>query len=161
MSVTLRPPLPTDYDVIASWVSDAEACRRWGGPKVPFPFVANELAQLLAVPGGGSYCLAGEGAAPLGFGQYWPRPGETIHLLRIIVSPTSRGKGLGRELCGQLIAHALAAAPARSVTLNVYRDNEAAVALYKWLGFEVVPDKSKGDSLFMAKPVTAQRIASG
>lgn len=161
MSVTLRPPSLADYGSIASWILDEEACRRWAGPKVPFPFLAAELPQLLAVPGGESYCLASEGDPPLGFGQYWPRPGDTIHLLRIIVSPMSRGKGLGRELCGQLIARALAATPTHSLTLNVYRNNEAAVALYEHHGFNVVPEKSNGDALFMAKPVPAHRVASG
>jgi ribosomal protein S18 acetylase RimI-like enzyme len=161
MNVTLRPPSLADYDSIASWIVDAEACRRWAGPKIPFPFLAAELPQLLAVSGGDSYCLADEGDVPVGFGQYWPRPGGTIHLLRIIVSPTFRGKGLGRELCDQLIARALAAAPAHSLTLNVYRNNEAAVALYERLGFNVVAERSNGDTLFMAKPVPAHRVASG
>jgi ribosomal protein S18 acetylase RimI-like enzyme len=161
MTATLRPPLLEDYESIASWILDAEACRRWAGPKVSYPFSAAELPQLLAVPGSSSYCLASERSVPLGFGQFWPRPGGVIHLLRIIVSPTLRGKGLGRELCGQLIARALATAPAHSLTLNVYRENERAVALYERLGFQVVPEKSTGNSLFMAKPVPAQSAASG
>lgn len=161
MSIALRPPSSADYDSIASWISDADACRRWAGPKVPYPFSAGELPELLAVPAGASYCLSRRDGAPLGFGQYWPRPGGTIHLLRIIVSPTSRGKGLGRELCGQLIARALASAPAHSLTLNVYRDNETAVALYERLGFRVVAEKSAEDSLFMAKHVPARSVASG
>lgn len=153
MNVTLRSPSPADYDTIAAWIPDGDACRRWAGPKVPFPFAAADLPTLLPVPGGGSYCLVGDRDAPLGFGQYWPRPGNTIHLLRIIVSPESRGKGLGRELCRQLIGRALAASPAHALTLNVYRENGPAVALYEGLGFTVDAEKSNENALFMIKRV--------
>lgn len=160
MSVALRLPSSSDYESIASWIPDAEACRRWAGPKLPYPFSIADLPQLLAVPGGGSYCLADHTGAVLGFGQYWPRPGDTIHLLRIIVSPALRGRGFGRTLCSQLIARALVAAPSRALTLNVYRGNEVAVALYEGLGFKVVPEKSNGDSLFMEKPALARTTVS-
>lgn len=162
MELTLRSPSLADYEVIAAWISDAGACRRWAGPKVPYPFSLAELPKLLALPGGESYSLAEHGGgSPLGFGQYWPRPDNTVHLLRIIVRPESRGRGLGRELCGQLVACAVDSTSAQAVTLNVYRDNSAAVALYERLGFIVVSEKSIGDALFMAKHVLASNVASG
>ena len=162
MAVSLRPASPTDYAEIAAWISDAAACLRWAGPKVPFPFAPAELPELLAVPGGGSYCLAEGGrGSPIGFGQYWPRPDATVHLLRIIVRPESRGQGMGRELCGQLVSRAVASAPAQAVTLNVYRDNVAAIGLYQQLGFAVVTERCNGDALFMARPVLAEQAASG
>jgi ribosomal-protein-alanine N-acetyltransferase len=152
VSVALRVPSGADYDRVASWIPDANACRRWAGPKVPFPFAVSELAALLAVPGGASYCLAAGNDAPLGFGQYWPRPSDSVHLLRVIVAPEVRGNGLGYELCVQLIEKALVATSASSITLNVYRDNKVALALYERLGFSVVIEKSTGDALLMAKP---------
>jgi ribosomal protein S18 acetylase RimI-like enzyme len=162
MGLSLRPASATDYEEIAAWISDAGACLRWAGPKVPYPFLPAELPVLLAVPGGGSYCLADDaGGSPVGFGQYWPRPDGTVHLLRIIIRPESRGQGLGRELCGQLLSRAVKSAPAQAVTLNVYRDNLVAVALYERLGFAIVPEKSKGDALFMLKTVPARQTASG
>jgi ribosomal protein S18 acetylase RimI-like enzyme len=87
----------------------------------------------------------------VGFSQYWPRPGDAVHLLRVIVAPDARGNGLGRELCVQLAERALEATSAGVITLNVYRDNPVALALYESLGFNVVLEKSTGDALFMAK----------
>jgi ribosomal-protein-alanine N-acetyltransferase len=154
-------PSAADYDAVASWIPDASACRRWAGPTIPFPFAASELAALLAVPGGASYCLAVGDHAALGFGQYWPRPAGSVHLLRIIVAPDARGNGLGRVLCSQLLEQALAATSAGSITLNVYRDNPAALALYESLGFAVVIEKSSGDALFMRKPGRGASLGGG
>jgi [ribosomal protein S18]-alanine N-acetyltransferase len=148
----LRIPTPNDYVHLASWIPDAAACRRWAGARVPFPFSAAELPKLLALADGASYCLGGSGDEPLGFGQYEPRADHSVHLMRIIVSPVRRGAGLGRELCSQLIARALAATGAASVTLNVYRDNKAAVSLYEHLGFRPDPSRSSDDVVFMRMP---------
>jgi [ribosomal protein S18]-alanine N-acetyltransferase len=155
MTLLLRPPTPADYDVVASWIPDAKACLRWAGPDVPFPFSARDLPGLLAVQGGESLCFGESGAATLGFGQHWPRPDGTVHLLRIIVSPAGRGRGLGRELCSQLIARARAVSGPRAVTLRVYRDNTVAVVLYESLGFVPVESKCTADSLFMKLPAPA------
>lgn len=96
----LRRPTSAEYLHIASWIPDADACRLWAGPLVPFPFLARELAELLALDRGVSYCLEDGGGELLAFGQYWPRHDGTAHLLRIIVSPHRRGEGYGRAISG-------------------------------------------------------------
>src|SRR5688500_3890444 len=144
----LRRPTAADYVHIASWIPDADACRLWAGPIVPFPFLASELAELLALDRSVSYCLEEGDNLPLGFGQYWPRPDGSAHLLRIIVSPRRRGEGVGVALCRQLIARAVEDG-ATAVTLNVYPENVAAVALYQRLGFRRDESRPMRDSLFM------------
>ncbi len=149
----LRRATLADYADVASWIGDAAACRLWAGPLVPFPFNPRELPALLALEGGASLCLADEGGGnALGFGQYWPRADSSAHLLRIIVCPTRRREGLGRELCSQLIERA-ADAGAASITLNVYPENAAAVALYESLGFRPDDSRPMRDSLFMRLPI--------
>jgi [ribosomal protein S18]-alanine N-acetyltransferase len=146
---TLRTPRPADYLAIASWVPDAAACIRWAGPRVLFPFAAAELPTLLSVAGGESLCLAETELAACGFGQYWVVNQGAVHLGRIIVSPASRGKGLGRELCRRLISRAIQATGAGAVTLRVYRDNPTALHLYSRLGFAPVEPESTEEVLFM------------
>jgi ribosomal protein S18 acetylase RimI-like enzyme len=148
----LRRATSADYLHVASWIADADACRLWAGPLVPFPFLARELPKLLALDGGASYCLGAVGAEPLGFGQCWPRIDGSAHLLRIIVAPQQRRQGLGRTLCRELIARA-ADAGATAVTLNVYPENLGAVALYESLGFRPDDSRPTRDSLFMRLPV--------
>jgi ribosomal-protein-alanine N-acetyltransferase len=149
--MNLRHPTPADYLHIASWIPDAEACRLWAGPLVPFPFLAQELAELLALDRSVSYCLEEGEGVPLGFGQYWPRHDGSAHLLRIIVSPERRGEGVGQALCRQLIDRAFAAG-STAVTLNVYPENTSAVALYERVGFRRDESRPIRDSLFMRLP---------
>lgn len=149
MTVSLRPPTRPDYDVIASWIPNASACLRWAGPLVPFPFSASKLPELLAVADSESYCLGEANNNPQGFGQIWLRDGDAVRLMRIIVSPDTRGQGLGRELCRQLISRAVEAEGGKSINLAVYRDNTAALRLYQSLGFLPVDARCTAELLFM------------
>lgn len=161
MSPAIRTPEPADYEVIASWVPDAESCLRWAGPRVKFPFTAVELPRLLGMAGGQSYCLAEGSASPLGFGQHWVLKPGAVHLGRIIVSPTARGQGLGRLLCQLLVAQAIAATGATEVTLRVFRNNTTALSLYWSLGFSAVAAESSEDVLFMRREANPQGGANG
>lgn len=155
MSTILRIPEQRDYDVIASWVNDAEACTRWAGPSLPFPFTAERLPELLSIVGARSYCLSDGHGVCIGFGQCWTVEEEAVHIGRIIVSPQARGRGTGRLLCEKLIAKAIESAGSTEVTLRVYRDNHAARSLYVSLGFCVDESQSNNSLLFMRANVGA------
>jgi ribosomal-protein-alanine N-acetyltransferase len=148
---TLRAPQAEDYAAIASWVPDAAACLRWAGPRMSFPFVTTDLPTLLTMESSHSYSLAQGDVVAVGFGQHWiNRPGA-VHVGRILVSPQVRGQGLGRVLVEQLLARALQVSGVDTVTLRVYRDNEAALALYASLGFVPVPAESNAEMFFMQR----------
>ncbi|WP_460532936.1 GNAT family N-acetyltransferase [Chitinimonas naiadis] len=149
MQTRFRAPLPADYRTLASWVGDARTCARWAGPQLPFPFTVTELASLLQVEGSESFAMVGKGDELLGFGQYWLRPTGAVHLGRIIVSPLVRGLGLGKTLCAWLAVTGRERTGASVVTLRVYRDNPAAMAVYTSLGFEVVEAESDPEILLM------------
>ncbi|MNI82258.1 hypothetical protein D3C73_1389500 [compost metagenome] len=53
-----------------------------------------------------------------------------------------------------LCAEALRSSAAVQLTLKVYRDNQAAVALYRDLGFVASEDASTPELLFMARRTT-------
>ena len=98
MKTTLRTPVKTDYDAIATWISDEKACSRWAGPSLPFPFIAENLPELLAIEGCSNYCLSDIDNNCVGFGQFWPGKQSAVHIGRIIISPEAREKGAGRLL---------------------------------------------------------------
>ena len=153
MAHILRMPNPSDYITMSTWVADAYECIRWAGPKLSFPLNAKNLSRLLAGPETTSYllCHSDHPEDPLGFGQLVKRVPAGMHLARIIVSPASRGGGLVRILCERLIERTNAVSEVRQLTLNVYRDNRQAMALYLSLGFTEIPGQSRQGLVAMHK----------
>lgn len=69
-----------------------------------------------------------------GYVLFWHVTDE-IHLLNVAVAASARRRGRGRALVECVIDYARAHAAAK-VLLEVRRSNEAALALYRRLGFE-------------------------
>jgi ribosomal protein S18 acetylase RimI-like enzyme len=89
----------------------------------------------------------------VGFGQIVPKLNERLHLARLIIDPTMRGRGLGRELTSRLLQTA-SRNGARVISLNVVRDNTPAVTLYRALGFqerERPGDEMRSTSIYMER----------
>lgn len=142
---------------MVSWIPDEVACIRWGGPSMTFPLSAAGLPAMLAVENGQGFTLA-DGGLPLAFGQFWITTPGSVHLGRILVAPSARGRGIGTVLCRQLMARGIEETGASCVTLRVYPDNAAAIALYSGLGFE--PDRAlcTHELLFMRMPAPVGRV---
>jgi GNAT superfamily N-acetyltransferase len=69
-----------------------------------------------------------------GLAAGFAREGDTVELASMWVAPEARGKGLGRELAGAVIAWARQRG-ARTVALHVLEGNAAAEHVYAALGF--------------------------
>lgn len=151
MKPSLCAVQPSHYATIADWLDSAEATQRWAGPGVPFPLPQERFAQVLELEARPGWALLDEQDQCLGFGQYWMTDAGTAHLGRIIVSPLARGRGLGRLLMQALSAQAMREAGVQRLTLRVYRDNTAAVTLYRDLGFQQVDASSTPELLFMQR----------
>lgn len=86
---------------------------------------------------------------------------DACELRRIGVSPSARGKGVGRDLLLAVIAHARASGCDR-VELEVAAQNSAALALYRAAGFAEVGRRPRyyrepvDDALLMTLPITPQ-----
>ncbi|MFZ6656313.1 GNAT family N-acetyltransferase [Undibacterium sp. TJN19] len=149
MPPSLRPALLRDYAVIAQWINNTEACARWAGPQLPFPFVSTDLPALLAKPEAQAFVLVAKNGEVAGFAQFWRRDARRVHLGRIIVSPSVRGLGYGRILCEQLMQQAIRTTGAPVISLRVYRDNAGALHLYHQLGFAAIESDSNAEVLAM------------
>jgi putative acetyltransferase len=111
-----------------------------------------ELSELYPEPGANHFGLdpaqvaGGRGAflvvyhegAPVGCGAVRALDDETAELKRMYVSPTVRGKGLGRRLVDALEAEARALG-VRRLVLETGTRQHAAIALYRATGFHPIP----------------------
>ena len=149
MEYTLRPARTNDLETVLPWVPTPELLRLWGGPALPFPPRADQLWREIGATDQNAFSLVDVQGNVVGFGQALFRSPATVHLGRIIVSPSQRGKGLGRILCQQLIGEGSARHHPTMFTLNVYRNNLPAYNLYLSLGFVVLSEDAEQDSFHM------------
>lgn len=99
------------------------------------PWTRQDLAELLASPGVAGMMLAAA-CGDAGF-ALWRVAADEAELLTIAVRPIHRRQGVGRRLLMAAIDHARGAG-ARSLYLEVGKDNPAARALYDREGFRAV-----------------------
>ncbi|MBS61718.1 GNAT family N-acetyltransferase [Salinisphaera sp.] len=132
MSV-LRTARQDDLNALIQWIGSPQQCLYWAGPRVSYPIDKAQLAEQIEWDRADAFCLVGTQEL-LGFGQVMPKPRNRLHFARLIVSPSHRCQGYGLELVNALLRWALARQP-KSISLNVFRDNAAAIAVYRRLGF--------------------------
>lgn len=155
MTYSLQPPAPRHFATLGNWISDAEQCQRWAGPKLAFPFDGAALQSLLETEPMDSYALLDLHGHLAGFGQIFRREPDTGHLGRIIIDPQRRKQGIGQILCSELIRAGVARHGFRAMTLWVYLDNAAAIQLYRALGFVAEPREGAAGCQFMRLQISA------
>jgi ribosomal protein S18 acetylase RimI-like enzyme len=138
MIMNFRPAIKTDLKTVMTWIPDAESCLIWAGPRVKFPLELEQLYQDIEFEKILTYSLYDEKEL-LALGQIRMFENNRGHLSRIVVNPSSRGKGIGRIFGGELINEAKKL-NCRTISLNVVKDNLIAISLYKKLGF-MIPSK--------------------
>jgi L-amino acid N-acyltransferase YncA len=99
----------TDPDTVRSWAADASPGGRW---------------------------VAVDGDEVTGYVAVRPLPGWSDHVgeVRLVVSPSSRGSGLGRTLARRALTEAVSAGLAKLV-VEIVAEQGAALALFTDLGF--------------------------
>lgn len=112
-----------DLTFIKEEVTDPESVRSWAAQKGP---------------GGRWVAVADDGddAEVTGYVAVRRLPGWSDHVgeVRLVVSPTSRGSGLGRELARRALVEAVGAGLTKLV-VEVVAEQGAALALFTELGF--------------------------
>jgi len=148
-SDVLRAAIQEDLQVVLSWIETPEQLKLWGGSALSFPPEMERSWREIEARDDKSFVLVDADGQLVGFGQTLSRAANVVHLGRIIVSPIFRGKGLGRLLCEQLIEVANERPRPDQITLNVFRNNAAALSLYAAIGFEVIAVNRENNSFFM------------
>jgi ribosomal-protein-alanine N-acetyltransferase len=119
----------------------AEACARLHAESFAHPWSAGEVAQLIA----GSSTLAAAALDPASGrlrGFVLARlAADEAEILTIAVEAAARGKGVGRALIAEALRQA-SNAGAKSMFLEVGKDNAPALSLYARLGFAKVGERA-------------------
>jgi ribosomal-protein-alanine N-acetyltransferase len=149
MDFSLVPASTNHLRSVLNWINTPEQLRMWGGATLTFPPQVERLWQEIRADEQTTFTLIDASGNMAGFGQTLFREPHTIHLGRIIISPILRGRGLGRILVEKLIEAGEANFHPAEFTLNVYRNNDSAVGLYRSMGFNVLAEDAAQDSYKM------------
>lgn len=101
----------------------------------PHPFGSTDAIRVCAYPGQDIYAGAFLDGTLVGYGMLrgWDE-GFAVPTLGIYLAPSARGSGLARRFMDVLHGMALDRGASR-VMLKVYPDNQAALALYRRIGY--------------------------
>jgi GNAT superfamily N-acetyltransferase len=97
-----------------------------------------QLSPQEIADGRGVFLVVHRDGTPVGCGALRLLDADTAELKRMYVSPTDRGRGLGRHLVAALEAEARALGVQRLVLETAVRQ-AAALALYRATGFQPIP----------------------
>lgn len=140
----LRPYKPMDAKRIITWVEDRAVFSAWCADHLDWPLTEASMQRFCAAFDSQEdrwlMTALDEGGVPVGFlmmnqADY---PGDSIHLGLIIVDSARRGRGLGADFLGLVLAYARDILGMKRVTLRVFDHNAAAKACYRKVGFREV-----------------------
>jgi len=135
-SWTLRPAREADADRLAEMYADISATDRAQGLPPVADHKRRSWVEMLLEEG---HNIVAEGPERLvGHVVYTPVDAAQPELA-VFVHPEFHNRGIGTELCKQIVA-AAADAGREALELHVERHNRAAISVYRRLGFEVVDD---------------------
>lgn len=131
-----------DFDVLAAWVTDARTHALWCANRVPYPASSHALFALLQeearTRGGQPYVAVDAMEQPVGFLVCAADPeARTAFLKFVLVAPEKRGMGHGTQMIRLMVRKAFEEMQMKSVKLNVFSVNAAAVRCYESVGFAV------------------------
>lgn len=138
----LRPFKPQDGEYLIKWFDDEKAFVKWSAGQFSYPLTRQQIDD---------YCKKWEQDS-----NGWPMAaldenGQVVgHLLMrtmdyqnnelffgfIVVDPTIRGKGYGKEMLSLALEYAFHILKADTVRLRVFANNPGAKACYEAVGFE-------------------------
>jgi ribosomal protein S18 acetylase RimI-like enzyme len=119
--------------IVLSWITTVDEARAWANLDV-VPVDVSIFSQWHADPDIRPFLMYQNDRA-VGYGEVWTdfEAGE-VELGRILVKPTERGRGIGRQLVAFLLADAARSGYAKAF-VRVIPDNASAIACYTRCGF--------------------------
>lgn len=132
----LRPYDAADFDLLHSWITDAELLFRFAGPEFNFPLTGDQLQRYSNAHPDRKFYICCRESAPYAFGEIIPQGPGSVRLGRLLVGePSQRGQGWGTAFVQELLAKAAMDYGAVQADLFVWVRNTTAIRCYRKAGF--------------------------
>lgn len=147
--IRLRPYKASDASLLLQWAGEERPFMLWCAGKFAYPLTAEQLERYRARCEDDEHSWAftalREDGMPVGhflmrmadYGQ------ESVHLGFVIVDPSQRGKGVGKEMLRSALHYAFACLGMKRVTLGVFDSNPAAHHCYLSAGLQDVSHQER------------------
>lgn len=143
--IELAPFGAKHFDSLIAWSPDASFLLQWAGAGLRYPLTREQLAELVAeAEGTGSTsrlyaALSRRDHALVGHGElgWLDRPNGSAKLMRIVLAPEARGRGLGEALVRELIRVGFEDLGLNRLDLHVFPFNQQAIRCYERVGFRL------------------------
>ena len=147
----LRPYIPdSDFDIIKNWITGEREHALWCADRFAFPINRENFGGVLSEHarqhGDCPFVASDDSGKPVGFFCYSLNIGSNEGMLKfVMVDPSERGKGYGKEMLKLAVKYAFDITKADAVQLMVFTENAAARKCYESVGFT---ERSITDSAF-------------
>jgi len=145
----LRPYKPQDAEIIASWIKDETALRKWSADRYgTYPVTSEDINYKYLECNGNCKepdnfypMTATDEKGPVGHLvlRYTGPEKKVIRFGYIIVDDSKRGMGYGKKMLQMAMQYAFTMLQAEKITLGVFENNPPAYHCYKAAGFREIP----------------------
>lgn len=127
-----------DFETLISWVDNEKELIQFAGPIFNFPLTKEQLNDYLKDPNRYPFKIVLKSSnLAIGHCEAYKTSYDNVRLCRIIIGNKNyRGQGLGYEATLKLIKWCIDNLKPRTIDLNVYDFNTAAIKCYEKLGFK-------------------------
>ena len=140
--IRLRPLKISDCEKMTDWLAQERQFAMWSAGNFKYPLTKEQLvchAQKLETDNSAwSMAALDEKGTLVGHVMIKKADYEknSVHLGHIVVDPSKRGMGYGKEMVTKAVQYAFAVLGVQRVTLNVIEANTSAYACYTSIGFK-------------------------
>lgn len=142
-TLRLEPFTEHDFAILIGWISNERDLLQFAGPVFEFPLNGEQLKVYVTDKKRYPFKIVfNQNNEVIGHCEAYKADEETIRICRIIIGKQAwRGKGLGYEAVAQLMQWCMEYHHPKTIELNVFDFNIAAIRCYEKLGFELTDEK--------------------
>lgn len=143
--IQLKPFKTEDWQYINQWIANESELIQFAGHIFTFPIDKNQIENYLSNAKKRTvFRIENENDEPIGMAEISIEDENAAKLARILIGEKSlRGKGVGTELINQLTEYAVKKLKKKTIRLNVYQWNIAAIKCYQKAGFRQTDKPTK------------------